>query len=163
VTAAHTVSVEARLRDVQSITDASLSRFEDLLAELLEPRGRGTRMPEARFPVEMVSSVPVVVTPEEIDITNAAGLRAALLEAAAHGPGIFVVDMSRTQFCDTAGIHALVGAHKRAEAGHGEIRLVITGAAVLRIFAITGLDSVIPHFASLEEALAATPGSTESS
>jgi anti-anti-sigma regulatory factor len=56
-----------------------------------------------------------------------------------------------------------VAAHKRAEAGRGEIRLVITGAAVLRIFAITGLDSVIPHFASLEEALAATPRSTESS
>ena len=74
-----------------------------------------------------------------------------------HGPGRLVVDMSRTQFCDTAGIHALVGAHKRAEAGRGEIRLVTTGAAVLRIFAITGLDSVIPHFASLEEALAATP------
>jgi anti-sigma B factor antagonist len=120
-------------------------------------------MPETRFPVEMVSSVPVVVTPEEIDITNAAGLRAALLEAAGHGPGTFVVDMSRTQFCDTAGIHALVAAHKRAEAGNGEIRLVITGAAVLRIFVITGLDRVIPHFASLEEALAATSGSTESS
>ena len=40
-------------------------------------------MPDARFPVEMVSGVPVVVTPEEIDITNADGLRAALLEAAA--------------------------------------------------------------------------------
>jgi anti-sigma B factor antagonist len=92
-------------------------------------------------------------------------LRAALLEAAAHGPGPgrLVVDMSRTQFCDTAGIHALVAAHKRAEAGRGEVRLVITGAAVLRIFAITGLDSVIPHFASLEDALAATSRSTESS
>ena len=120
-------------------------------------------MPDARFPVEMVNGVPVVVAPEEIDITNADGLRAALLEAAVHGPGRLVVDMSRTQFCDTAGIHALVAAHKRAEASHGEIRLVITGAAVLRIFAITGLDNVIPHFASLEEALAATPRSTESS
>jgi anti-sigma B factor antagonist len=121
-------------------------------------------MPDARFSVEVVSGVPVVVTPEEIDITNADGLRAALLEAAAYGPGPgrLVVDMSRTQFCDTAGIHALVAAHKRAEAGRGEVRLVITGAAVLRIFAITGLDSVIPHFASLEDALAATARSTES-
>ena len=119
-------------------------------------------MSEVRFPVEMVSGVPVVVTPEEIDITNAAGLRAALLEAAGRGPGRLVVDMSRTQFCDTAGIHALVAAHKRAGAGRGEVRLVITGAAVLRIFAITGLDSVIPHFASLEDALAATARSTES-
>jgi hypothetical protein len=42
VTAADTVSVEDRLRDVKSITDAALSRLEDrdLLAGLLEPRGR---------------------------------------------------------------------------------------------------------------------------
>ena len=113
-------------------------------------------MPDARFPVETVGGVPVVVTPEEIDITNAGGLREALLEAAGRGPGGFVVDMSRTQFCDTAGIHALVLAHKRAGAEGGKVRLVITGAAVARIFAITGLDDVIPHFASLEEALAAT-------
>ena len=119
-------------------------------------------MPDVKFPIEVVSGVPVVVTPEEVDITNADGLRAALLEAAAHGPGRLGGDMSRTQFCDTAGIHALVAAHKRAEAGRGEIRLVITGAAVLRIFAITGLDRVIPHFASREEALAATSRSTES-
>ena len=41
--------------------------------------------------------------------------------------------------------------------------MVIAGAAVLRIFAVTGLDDVIPHFASLEQALAATSGSTEGS
>ena len=112
-------------------------------------------MSEVRFPVETVSGVPVVVAPEEVDITNAAGFRTALLEAAGLGPGRLVVDMSRTQFCDTAGIHALVEAHKRAGAVDGEVRLVITGAAVLRIFAITGLDNVIPYFASLDDALAA--------
>ena len=121
------------------------------------------RMPDASFPVEMTGGVPVVVAPEEIDITNAAGLRAALLEAAGRRPGGFVVDMSRTQFCDTAGLHALVLAHKRATAQGREVRLVIAGAAVLRIFAVTGLDDVIPHFASLEEALAATSGGTGSS
>ena len=31
------------------------------------------------FPVELVGGVPVVTAPEEIDITNAAGLRAGLL------------------------------------------------------------------------------------
>lgn len=120
-------------------------------------------MPDTSYSIEMVSGVPVVVTPGEIDITNAGGLRAALLEAAGRGPGGFVVDMSRTEFCDTAGLHALVLAHKRAGANSGGVRLVITGAAVLRIFAITGLDDVIPHYASLEEALAATSGSTEGS
>ena len=36
-------------------------------------------MPDARFPVEVVRGVPVVAAPEEIDITNAEALRAALL------------------------------------------------------------------------------------
>lgn len=112
---------------------------------------------EAGFPVEMVSGVPVVVVPEEIDITNADNLRAALSEAASHGQGRFVVDMTRTQFCDTAGLHALVAAHKRTRTGGGQLLLVMPGAGVLRIFEITGLDQVIPHVASLEEALARPP------
>ena len=112
-------------------------------------------MPDAGFPVETISGLPVVVTPAEVDITNAARLREALLEAAAGGRGTLVVDMSQTQFCDTAGIHALVSAHKQAQAERGGLRLVLTTPTVLRIFAITGLDDVIPHFGSLEEALTA--------
>jgi len=116
-------------------------------------------MPDAMFPVWTVNGVPVVTTPEQIDITNADGLRAALVESAGRGHGRFVVDMSRTEFCDTAGLHALVAAHKRALAEGGEVRLVVTGAAVKRIFAITGLSRVIPGYASLDEALTQTPAS----
>ena len=73
-------------------------------------------MPEASFPVEVVSGVPVVTAPEEIDVTNAARLRAVLLEATAPGHATLVVDMSQTQFCDSAGLNVLVRAHQRAEA-----------------------------------------------
>jgi anti-sigma B factor antagonist len=114
-------------------------------------------MPEASFPVEVVSGVPVVTAPEEIDITNAAGLRAALLEAAAHGSRTLVVDMAQTQFCDSAGLNVLARAHKRAQADGGELLLVICTAAVLRIFAVTGIDHLIPSFPNLEQALAPTP------
>jgi anti-sigma B factor antagonist len=113
-------------------------------------------MHNARFPVEVIRDVPVVVAPEEIDITNADVLRTALLEAAAHGRGRFVVDMTRTRFCDTAGLHALVSARKRAQAEGGDVLLVMIGAATLRIFAITGLDRVFRSFSSLEEAIAQT-------
>jgi anti-sigma B factor antagonist len=119
-------------------------------------------MAEASFPVEMIGGVPVVAAAEEIDITNAAGLRAALLQAAAQGDGTLVVDMSRTQFCDSAGLNVLVRAHKRAQAQGREVLLVISGAAVLRIFAVTGIDHLIPNFASLEEALAQTPAASGS-
>ena len=52
--------------------------------------------------------MPVVTAPEEIDIANAAGLQAALFEAARSelaepGRALVVVDMSRTRFCDSAG------------------------------------------------------------
>jgi anti-sigma B factor antagonist len=113
-------------------------------------------VPDAGFPVEVISSVPVVTAAEDIDITNAAGLRTAMLQATALGRGTFVVDMSHTQFCDTAGIHAVVGAYKRARAEGGQVLLVIGGAAVHRIVSITGLDRVIPTFQSLDQALAHT-------
>jgi len=98
------------------------------------------QVPDAGFPVEVIRGVPVVTAPEDIDIINAAGLRRALLQAVALGHGTFVVDMSHTRFCDTAGIHALVGAHKRARAEGGQMLLVIGAAAVHRILSITGLD-----------------------
>jgi anti-sigma B factor antagonist len=116
------------------------------------------------FPVELVRGVPVVTAPEEIDITNAAGLRLALLEAAgleaAAGHPAFVVDMTRTRFCDSAGIAALVEAYKRGQGAGGQVLLATSGEAVPRIFELTGIDRVIPSFTSLEDALAHTPAGT---
>jgi len=112
-------------------------------------------MPEVRLPVDVVRGVPVVTTPGEIDVTNATALRTALLEAAARGRGALVADMSRTQFCDSAGLNVLVRAHKRARAEGGELLLVVPAATVPPILAITGIDRVIPNFSSLEDALAA--------
>ena len=114
-------------------------------------------MPELGFPVEMISGVPVVVAPAEIDVTNAAGLRAALAQAAGNGPGTLVVDLTRTQFCDSAGMHALVDAHKRARAEGGQVLLAVSGAAVPRILEITGIDRVIPRYDSVAGALACIP------
>jgi anti-sigma B factor antagonist len=113
-------------------------------------------MPDDSFPVEVLGGVPVVASPEEIDITNAEALRSALLTAAAGGPGTLVVDMTRTRFCDSSGLHTLIAAHKRAGTEGREVLLVIPSAAVLRVFALTGMDRVIPNFTSLAEALAQT-------
>jgi anti-sigma B factor antagonist len=113
-------------------------------------------MHDGRFSFEMVNGVPVVAAPEEIDITNAAELRSALLEAAALGHRTVVADLSRTRFCDSSGLHTLLAAHKRATAEGGEMLLVIVGTAVLRVFALTCVDRIIPNFTTLEEALAQT-------
>jgi hypothetical protein len=66
--------------------------------------------------------------------------------------------MTGTQFCASAGLSVLVRAHKRALADSGELRLVIpASAAVLRVFALTGIDRLIPNFTDLEEALEPAP------
>jgi anti-sigma B factor antagonist len=106
----------------------------------------------------MVNGVPVVAAPAEIDASNADWLRAVLLEAACRGHGTFVVDMSHTRLCTSAGLGVLVRAHDRALAEGGELRLVIPASCmVLRIFALTGIDQVIPNFADLDEALQPAP------
>jgi anti-sigma B factor antagonist len=114
-------------------------------------------MRDASFPVEVVRGVPVVAAPEEIDITNAEGLREALHRAAGDGSETLVVDLTRTRFCDSAAIHALVDAHKRARAAGGQVLLAFSGTAVPRIFEITGIDRVIPGFSSVADALARIP------
>jgi anti-anti-sigma factor len=119
-------------------------------------------MYDVAFPVQKISGVPVVITPEEIDIINADGLRAALLRAAAQGRTTYVVDMTRTRFCDSAGLQALIGAHRRARAEGGEVRFVVTGPAVRRILAIMAIDRLIPVFDHLDEALASPARSDQS-
>jgi anti-anti-sigma regulatory factor len=66
--------------------------------------------------------------------------------------------MTRTRLCDSAGLAVLAGAHRRALAYGGGLRLVLpAGGAVARVLSFTGLDGFIPGFGSLEHALAAAP------
>jgi anti-sigma B factor antagonist len=106
----------------------------------------------------MAAGVPVVTAPAEIDTTTAGQLRAILFEWHTRGHATLVVDMTGTQFCDSAGLRELARAHKRARAEGGELRLVLSAdGAVRRVFTFTGLDRLIPHFAALEQALAQVP------
>jgi anti-sigma B factor antagonist len=106
----------------------------------------------------MVGGVPVVTAPTEIDVTTAGQLRAMLTAWAARGHTTVVVDLSGTQFCDSAGLTVLVRAHKQSLAAGGELRVVLPASGTVpRIFTVTGLDQLIPHFTGLEQALAEVP------
>jgi anti-sigma B factor antagonist len=106
----------------------------------------------------IINGVPVVTAPAEIDITTAEQLRVVLRRSAARGQPTIVVDMTRTQFCDSAGLAVLGRAHTQALADGGELRLVIPkGGTLARIFTSTSLDRLIPLFGSLDKALAPGP------
>jgi anti-sigma B factor antagonist len=110
-------------------------------------------MPGLMFGVEVAGGVPVVKTPREIDVTNTSGLQSALLEAAGNGHKRFVVDMTGTRYCDASASHVLAAAHRRALDEGRQMVLAVSDALVLRVFALTGIDRMIPSFASLDEAL----------
>jgi anti-sigma B factor antagonist len=111
----------------------------------------------ADFTTRIVSGVPVVGTPPELDISNAGELRAALMAAVAEGHATVVVDLTETSFCDSAALQVLVRVHKRAVAEGGDLRLVMRAASLLRLFTITGVDRVIPGFETVDEALSQMP------
>jgi anti-sigma B factor antagonist len=112
------------------------------------------RMPQERFPVIWLAGAAVLTLPDEIDISNAGKVRDDLLWVLNRGAAILVVDMGETTFCDSAGVNALVRAHRRAEANGSEMRLVVTAPGVRRVLAITGVDQLIPIYPSIAASLA---------
>jgi|ERR1700685_4142051 anti-sigma B factor antagonist len=110
-------------------------------------------MPEERTRVGVLDGLAVVTPPTELDIAHASTFRAALADAAA-GHATVVVDMSQTVFCDSTGLRLLLQASDRAVRDGGELRLVLAGPQLLRIFSVTGFDQLFPVFATLPEALA---------
>ena len=113
-------------------------------------------MADATYRVELVSGMPVLATPAEIDAITADELRQALLDAAAYGHATVVLDMTRTGFCHSGGFSVLVGAHRRALAEGGGLRLATAAdGPLVRALDLTGVGRFIPTFSSEAAALAA--------
>ena len=93
----------------------------------------------------------VVALPEEIDLTNAAGVAEQLTLALGRHP-IVIIDMSATRFCDCAGARAIVRAHKRAAEGGAELRLVVTADPMRHILGRLGVDRLLDLYPSVEAA-----------
>jgi anti-anti-sigma factor len=110
------------------------------------------------YPFQMAGGVPVVTAHAEIDATTVSELRAILSEWHSRGDVTVVVDMTGTEFCELAGLRELARAHDQAVADGGGLLLVMPGdGALMAAFTIAGLDGLIPHFATLENALAGIP------
>jgi anti-sigma B factor antagonist len=109
-------------------------------------------MPEVSFPVSLINGMAVVTTPDEIDISNASLLRAALVTATHSAAEIVVVDMSGTEYVDSTGLNVLVRAQKKADPADVQLRLVVQGNAVQRMLTVTGVAGLFRVYASLDEA-----------
>lgn len=116
-------------------------------------------MPEECFPVLWSGQVAVVRMPEEVDATIADAMREALLSVLNQGASALVVDMTRTTFCDSAGVSAVLRARRRALASSAEVRIATRSPALLRVFSLLGLESAIAVYADVEAAVSSLGGS----
>jgi anti-sigma B factor antagonist len=112
---------------------------------------------EERFSATWSGQTALVTAAGEIDLTNAEGLRDALLSALNAGALGLVVDLTETTFLDSAGVTALVRASRRAAAGGATMRLAVTTPAVLRVLDLVGLDRLVEVHPSVDEAVASLP------
>ena len=115
-------------------------------------------MSQERYPVLWIGQVAVVTLPEEIDVTTADAVREELLGVLDQGAALLIADLSKTEFCDSAGVSALVRTYRRASTTGNPMRLVVGTSAVQRVLSITGVDRLVDIFPSVAASLAGTPG-----
>jgi anti-sigma B factor antagonist len=92
----------------------------------------------------------------EVDLATVPQLHAKLTDLIEVGrAGSVVVDLTPVAFLDSTGLTALLAGHHRARARGHTIRLVCPEGPVLRVLRLTGIETVIPLYSSLVEAIAA--------
>jgi anti-anti-sigma factor len=150
--------------------------------ETRRPGRAGRRAPEVRCRVGVVQApaapgVPgglrvevarvrgdtvVVTVAGEIDLRTAGPLRDRLIDLYGEhqdaGRRRLVADFAAVQFCDAAGLGALVAAHNQIAAGGGEIVLAAVRPAQLRLLRITGLHRLFAVHRDADAALFAVSG-----
>ena len=103
----------------------------------------------------------MVTLPTEIDVTTAEAIRDKLLAILDQGAALLIADLSKTEFCDSAGVSALVRTYRQASTSGSAMRLVVGTPSVQRVLAITGVDRLVDIFPSVAASLAGTPGSAD--
>ncbi|HEV3292438.1 MAG TPA: STAS domain-containing protein [Streptosporangiaceae bacterium] len=93
----------------------------------------------------------VMVQRGELDVTDAAGVAAALAMVMVREPEI-IVDLAGLEFIDVSGVAALARGRKRARHAGGDLPLAAPQRQVLRVLGLTRLIDVFAVHVSVTEA-----------
>jgi anti-sigma B factor antagonist len=97
----------------------------------------------------------------EVDMYSAPTLRDRLADLIDSGHHTVIVDLSEVGFLDSTGLGTLVAARTSATESGGALPVVCDQERVLKLFRITGLDSVFDLHASVADAVHALPSPPE--
>jgi anti-anti-sigma factor len=120
-------------------------------------------MPElASLSVERDSAVQIVHLSGEVDISNAGPLEEHISDAVPNDVTGLVLDLSETQYLDSAGIRMLFELAQRLEGRRQSLILAVPETALIRhSLIVTEVDQAMGLEDSVDEALEALAGSGE--
>jgi anti-sigma B factor antagonist len=107
---------------------------------------------EVAMTIRSERGVVVAKVTGDIDVSTVTGLRERLFKLADSGQTL-IVDLNRVTFIDSAGLGALVGAARRADAHGGSLHAVCARPQTRRLLWLTGVDRRIPLAATVDGAL----------
>jgi anti-sigma B factor antagonist len=95
----------------------------------------------------------VIAATGEVHVSTANAVSEAVNAALADGRTAIVLDLSDVGFIDSTGLSVLLNALRRITRAKGRLALVCTSPTVLRLFAITKLDTTFDIVATRATAL----------
>ena len=93
----------------------------------------------------------------DLDLATAPQLRQDLVEASASGSTLVVLDLGGVDFLDSVGLSVIVGGHKRLRHEGRALHLAAPQAIVRKVLGITRLDTLIPTYETVDEAVTGCP------
>ncbi|SMD25001.1 STAS domain-containing protein [Kibdelosporangium aridum] len=117
--------------------------------------GREPRPAKLDITQRVVDGATLVVATGEVDMDTAPVLSAAVTSALGQAADrLRILDLTAVTFLSSPGLTALVNATLQANARQEPLRIVVdSNRPVIRPIEITGLDSVLALFHSVDEAL----------
>jgi anti-anti-sigma factor len=89
---------------------------------------------------------------EKLDASNASELKSDLTNLSKNGVNTIIFDLSKTRYCDSSGLSAILMANRMCRDTNG--RFILSGLQenVMKMIKIAQLDKVLSIYNSLEEA-----------
>jgi anti-anti-sigma factor len=108
-----------------------------------------------RGPLSVPPSSHIIVSlRDDLDFAAAPALRKRLIDVLHRGTDLLILDLSRVQSCDTAGLAVLIGTQRRAGLLGITMRLVAPSLPVCKVLNATGLRRNFTICSDLSGALA---------
>ena len=103
--------------------------------------------------MDNLSNITVIAVPNKLNIAITSDFRSQLYNGLKAGDKNFIIDFSKCEFIDSAGLGVLVSVYKKAMEQGGSVKLAnLNSIKVLKIFQLTRLEKVFEIYPSVEEA-----------